>query len=407
MQRTNHSMKKKELIVVSLLALVNFTYILDFMIMMPLGNILMPKWNLNTEQFANVVAAYPITAFFSSFAAIFFADKFDRKYLLLFVYGAFLIATFFCGQATGYHSMMIARIFTGLFGGVIGAQVLSIAGDYVPYERRGRAMGVLMSGFALASVIGMPLSLLLANHFDWYFPFYLIAGLGTVLYIVLWKVLPNFRSHLATPIKLKERAHNFISIFSNRTQIIALTLGSCLMMGHFFIIPLINPYLVNNAHVDIKATPLVYLFGGIATIIASNITGKLADKHGKFKIFIVAIIFSVPFIFMVTNMPAWPLWLILLIFAIWFAVTTARSVPAQAMITQSVTAHTRGSFMSFNSCLQSLGTGIATITSGHLTYNDTNGVIHGYPYLGYISIAVILLCGYFGKILSNRLALEK
>jgi predicted MFS family arabinose efflux permease len=110
---------------------------------------------------------------------------------------------------------------------------------------------------------------------------------------------------------------------------------------------------------------------------------------------------------MVTNMPAWPLWLILLIFAIWFAVTTARSVPAQAMITQSVTAHTRGSFMSFNSCLQSLGTGIATITSGHLTYNDTNGVIHGYPYLGYISIAVILLCGYFGKILSNRLALGK
>lgn len=138
--------------------------------MMPLGNMLMPKWNLNTQQFANVVAGYPITAL-SSFCAIFFADKFDRKHLLMFAYGGFLIATFLCGQATGYYSMMGARVLTGLFGGLIGAQVMSMIGDFIPYERRGRAMGILMSGFALASVIGVPLSLYLANHFTWNAPF--------------------------------------------------------------------------------------------------------------------------------------------------------------------------------------------------------------------------------------------
>jgi MFS transporter, DHA1 family, inner membrane transport protein len=399
-------MKRNEIIIVSLLALVNFTHILDFMIMMPLGNILMPKWNLNTEQFANVVAGYPITAFVSSFCAIFFADKFDRKYLLLFAYGGFLIATFLCGQATGYHSMMLARVMTGLFGGLIGAQVMSMIGDYVPYERRGQAMGILMSGFALASVIGVPLSLFLANHYTWNAPFYLIAGQGIVLFIILMKVLPNFRTHLEVPIKLHERFQNFLDIFKNRTQIIALVLGSCLMMGHFLIIPLVNPYLVNNANVDIKHTPLVYLFGGIATIITSNIVGKLADKFGKFQVFIISVLFAFPMIFVVTNMPPWSLPIILTIFAIWFAVTTARSVPAQAMITQSVTAQTRGSFMSFNSCLQSLGTGIATMLSGHLTFNDSNGVIHGYARLGYLSMVVIAFCMYLGWQLNKRLVLQ-
>jgi MFS transporter, DHA1 family, inner membrane transport protein len=400
-------MKRNEIIIVSLLALVNFTHILDFMIMMPLGNLLMPKWNLNTEQFANVVAGYPIMAFISSFCAIFFADKFDRKHLLMFAYGGFLVTTFLCGQASGYYSMMTARVFTGLFGGMIGAQVMSMIADFVPYERRGQAMGILMSGFALASVIGVPLSLFLANHYAWNAPFYLIAGQGIVLFFVLWKVLPNFKSHLEVPIKLHERFQNFLHIFKNRTQIIALGLGSCLMLGHFLIIPLINPYLVNNVGVDIKYTPFVYLFGGIATIITSNIIGKLADKFGKFPVFIIAVAFAFPFIFLVTNMPVWPLWLILLIFAFWFAVTTARSVPAQAMVTQSVTVQTRGSFMSFNSCLQSLGTGIATLVSGRLTFNDEQGVIHGYQNLGYISMIVILFCAFLGWQLNQRLRILK
>lgn len=396
-------MKRNEIIVVSLLALLNFTHILDFMIMMPLGNLLMPKWDLNTEQFANVVAGYPIMAFVSSFCAIFFADKFDRKHLLLFAYAGFLVATFLCGQATGYNSMMLARVLTGLFGGLIGAQVMSMIGDFIPYERRGQAMGILMSGFALASVIGVPLSLFLANHYAWNAPFYLISIQGILLFIILWKVLPNFRAHLDVKVHLQERIQNFLHIFKNRTQIIALILSSSLMMGHFLIIPLMNPYLVNNVNVDIKNTPLVYLFGGIATIITSNIVGKLADKYGKFKVFVISVISAFPFIFIVTNMPIWPLWLVLFIFAVWFAATTARSVPAQAMVTQSVTAQTRGSFMSFSSCLQSLGTGIATMLSGHLTYNDNVGYIHNYNRLGYISMLVILVCVYLGWQLNRKL----
>ncbi len=396
-------MNKQQKVVVVLLALLNFTHILDFMIMMPLGNILMKIWHLNTSEFSHIVAAYPLTAFASSFAAIFFADKFDRKHLLLFAYAGFLIMTLLCATATGYNSMMICRIGTGLFGGLIGAQVLSMVGDFVPYEHRGKAMGLLMGGFALASIIGVPFSLFLANHYNWYFPFLFIGVLGIPLFFVLLKVIPNFKFHLQSPIKLKERIENFKHIFSNRTQIIALLLSSCLMAGHFFIIPLINPYMVNNANIPIGKTPLIYFVGGIAAIFASFAAGRLSDTFGKYPVFVVGALGSLPLIWMVTNMPSWPLAVILSIFGLWFAFSTARGIPSQAMVSQSVTAHTRGSFMSLNSCVQQIGTGLASLTSGWVTYNDASGKIHGYPILGYISIGVIALCVLFASLLNKRI----
>ncbi|MBL0101427.1 MAG: MFS transporter [Saprospiraceae bacterium] len=187
-------MKRNETILVSLLALLNFTHILDFMIMMPLGNILMPKWHLTTSQFAIIVSSYSLSAFVSSFAAIFFADKFDRKHLLLVAYFGFLLGTFGCVFASGLSTMVMARVITGIFGGLIGAQVLSIIGDVIPYERRGQAMGLLMGGFAMASVIGVPFGLFLANKFDWYFPFLVVAGVGSFYFHFYSGIFPMWLS---------------------------------------------------------------------------------------------------------------------------------------------------------------------------------------------------------------------
>jgi MFS transporter, DHA1 family, inner membrane transport protein len=387
--------KRNEIILVVLLALINFTHILDFMIMMPLGNILMPKWNLNTSQFAQIVSSYSIAAFVSSFAAIFFADKFDRKKLLLFGYFFFLIGTFSCVIANSYGTMMAARIFTGLFGGLIGAQVLSIIGDSIPYERRGQAMGLLMGGFALASIVGVPIGLKLANSFVWYYPFLIVAIVGSLLFPLLLKFIPNVNEHLKNPVHLKERVQNFKNIFSNKAQITALIFSTIMVMGHFIIIPLINPFMVSNVNVPIGKTPLIYLVGGISSILTATIVGKLADQYGKRQVFVIAALVSIIFIFILTNMPQWPIAIVLTIFALWFSSATSRMVPGQAMTTQVVTAATRGGFMSFNSCLQSLGTGIATLIGGWITYSDANHKIYNYHILGYISIGLILLCIYY------------
>lgn len=382
-------MKRQETILVLLLALLNFTHILDFMIMMPLGNILMPKWQLSTSQFALIVSGYSLAAFCSSFVAIFFADKFDRKKLLLFAYFGFLTGTLGSLLATGHVSMTIVRIVTGIFGGLIGAQVLSIIGDVIPYERRGQAMGLLMGGFALASVIGVPLGLFLANNFDWYFPFIVVAGVGLILYPFLLKYIPNVNAHLNDPVDLRQRIDNFFMIFRNKTQVTALAFSMLMIMGHFIIIPLINPFMVYNVGVLQENTPLIYLFGGISAMITAQIVGKLADRFGKRQVFVLSATVSTFFVFFITNMPVMPLFIVLVTFAIWFSTATGRTVPGQAMTTQAVTLQTRGSFMSLNSCVQSLGSGLATLMSGWITYSDTKYAIHNYHILGYISIILI------------------
>lgn len=385
-------MKRNELILVGLMTLLNFTHILDFMIMMPLGNILMPKWHLTTSEFSVIVSSYSLAAFLSSFSAIFFADKFDRKKLLLFGYFGFLLGTFGCAFAFDAHSMIIARTITGIFGGLISAQVLSIIGDIIPYERRGRAMGMLMGGFALASVIGVPFGLFLANHYHWYFPFLIVAIVGSLLYPFLLKFVPNVNAHLANPIVLKERFQNFLLIFSNKTQVTALMFSFLMIMGHFIIIPLFNPYIVYNVGVPQASTPLIYLFGGISSLITAQIVGKLADKYGKRQVFVIAGFLSLFFILLITNMPRLPIYLVLIVFTFWFSATTSRTVPGQAMTTQAVASNTRGSFMSLNSCVQSLGSGLASLISGLVTFSDKSFAIHNYNYLGYISIVLILLC---------------
>lgn len=385
-------MKRNEIILVGLLALLNFTHILDFMIMMPLGNILMPKWDLTTSQFAVIVSSYSLAAFVSSFAAIFFADKFDRKKLLLWAYLGFLLGTFGCAFATGHFTMVLARVITGIFGGLIGAQVLTIIGDIIPYERRGRAMGMLMGGFALASVVGVPLGLFLANKYDWYFPFLVVSGVGSLLFPFLIRFIPKVNAHLVNPVKLRERFFNFLQIFRNEIQMTALAFSILMIMGHFIIIPLINPYMVYNVGVAQAYTPLIYLFGGLSALVTAQIAGKIADKYGKRQVFVFAALLSTIFVFFITNMPVLPLYIVLITFALWFSTATGRTVPGQAMTTQAVTAKTRGGFMSLNSCVQSLGSGLAALISGWITYSDATFAIHNYYILGYISIGLILLC---------------
>jgi DHA1 family inner membrane transport protein len=385
-------LKRSEIILVTLLALLNFTHILDFMIMMPLGNILMPKWSLTTSQFAVIVSSYSLAAFVSSFGAIFFADKFDRKKLLLFAYAGFLIGTFGCVFATDYLTMIMARIVTGIFGGLIGAQVLSIIGDIVPYERRGQAMGMLMGGFALASVVGVPFGLFLANSYDWYFPFIVVAVVGSFLLPFLLRYVPNVNEHLSHPVALRQRITNFFLIFKNETQLTALAFSMLMIMGHFIIIPLINPFMVYNVGVPQDYTPLIYLCGGLSALVSAQIAGKLADRFGKRQVFVASALISTGFILFITHMPAMPLFVVLITFSLWFSTATGRTVPGQAMTTQAVTTQSRGSFMSLNSCVQSLGSGFATLTSGWITYSDEKYAIHNYNILGYISIILVLMC---------------
>lgn len=389
-------MSVKEKILLVVLASINFTHILDFMIMMPLGNYLMPFFKISTQQFTLLVAAYTLSAGLSGFIAAFFADRYDRKKILLIGYAGFLLGTIACGFAPSYHLLLAARLLAGIFGGLIGAQVLSIVSDVFIYERRGTAMGAVMSSFSIASTIGVPFALYLANLFSWHAPFLLVGFLGIILLPLIYKYVPAMDAHIQEKDITESKFEVFKVVLRNPVQRMALLFSGLIMMGHFLIIPFINPYLEFNNGYSKTQTPMVYLVGGIAAFFAANILGKLSDRFGKLKVFSICILLSLPLVIIITWLPPISFSIVLLLFALWFIVATGRGVTAQAMISNVVEPQKRGSFMSFNSSVQQLGTAAASLIAGFMVIGGSDGKILRYEWLGYLSVFILLICAWLG-----------
>ncbi len=403
--RILYIMTKKERIVLFLLAGLNFTHILDFMIMMPLGNYLMPYFDISPQQFSFLVSAYSISAAVSGFVAAFVADRFDRKKILVFAFIGFLLGTIACGFAPTYHLLLASRILAGLFGGIIGAQVLSIVADIFSYERRGVAMGSVMSAFAVASILGVPFSLYLTNIFnkDWHIPFLLVGGLGIILVPLMIKFIPAMDKHIAVEKRKDPPIDILKKILNNPAQRSALIFSCLLMMGHFMIIPFINPYMEFNKGFSKDLTPMIYLVGGCASFIAAMFLGRIADRKGKLPVFSLSVFLSLFMVLLITRMPTVPFSVVLVFFAIWFVFSTGRAVTAQAMISEVVKPEQRGSFMSFNGCVQQLGTSIASIAAGLIVLKDKAGRIQRYEWLGYLSIVVLFTSLMLGRYIFKKI----
>lgn len=400
-------MKNNERIILILLAALNFTHIMDFMIMMPLGNYLIPYFNITAKQFSFVVASYTFSAGISGFAAAFFVDRFDRKKVLMTGFIGFLVGTFCCAIAPTYGLLVAARILAGMFGGLIAAQVLSIVADLIPYERRAAAMGIIMSAFSLASIFGVPFGLYLAKHISWHAPFYFIAIFGVLIVPLIIRYIPRMDKHLTDVSMVRESPLVVMKeVAKNRQQRLALSLSATLNLGHFLIIPFLNPFMEFNMGFSKQETPMVYLVGGALTLVSSPIIGRMADKAGKYKLFSYLLLLSLFPIAFITNMPHVPFYLVLCVTGFWFIVSSGRAIPAQAMISNVVPPQKRGSFMSFNSSIQLMAVGLASIIVGYVVVvrADTHQVEH-YNITGYLSIAIILSCLLFAYLLDKAMAI--
>lgn len=386
-------MNSKERILLITLAAINFTNIMDFMIMMPLGPQLMRIFNITTSEFGAVVSSYSISAGISGFLTAFIVDKFDRKRFLQILFAGFLVGTLACGLAPSYQTLMAARIFTGVFGGVLGAVILSIVGDVVPFERRGQAMAIIMAAFSVASVIGVPFGLRLANSFSWNAPFLFLAAFALPVQWLVYKYVPNLKSHINNNkgIQVLQVVKN---ITSNPNQRKAITLMMVIMFGHFSIIPFLSTYMVRNVGFTEGQLELIYFFGGISTIITSPFIGKLADNIGKLKVFTAFVAVSCIPVYFITNMPHVAIWVALLVTSSFFAISSGRFIPAQAMVTATVEPVNRGSFMSIVSSMQQLSSGLSAYLAGRIVIDDKVNPISNYHIVGYLSIAAALVTLY-------------
>lgn len=382
----------RDKLIIYVLASVNFTHIVDVMIMMPLGDVFMNEFTITPQQFSILVSSYALAAFFSSLIAVSYLDTFDRKKALLFIYGGMVVGTFLCAFSTSYEMLLALRFFTGFFGGITGALALSIVSDVFQFERRGKAMGMLMAGFSAAAALGVPLGLYLADVFDWRFPFFFISGLGVILWFVIFAKFPSMTDHLAVLNRNRSIFRILRSILGDRNQFNALALGIVLVLGHFLIIPFIAPYMTRNVGFTQREISYIYFVGGILTVFSAPYFGLLTDRHGVQKVFRTLVLVSFIPVIAITHMPEVAIPYALIATSFFFVVGSGRMIPPQTLITAAVGTENRGSFMAVKSALQQLGVAIAAALSGYIVVlNDTTEKLENYNYVGYLSIAVCIV----------------
>lgn len=386
MQTSTSLTPQRERYLLLTLAGIQFSHILDFMIMMPLGPILIKAFGIGTHEFGLLVASYSFSAALSGLLAATFIDRFERKRLLLTMFALFGLATLACGLAPGYATLLIARGLAGAFGGVMGAMVQTMIGDVIPFARRAKAGGIVATAFSLSTVAGVPLSLWLANHFQWRAPFILIAAL-TVLFIIIGaRILPELRYHISDT----KRAHPFSAMFevlSDPNHLRALLFSALLIFSGFTVIPYITIYAVGNVGISLHDIPLIYLAGGAATLFTARLIGHSADLRGKVKIYrLVAFAALLP-LFVVTHIGAAPLWVWLICTTAFFVLVSGRMIPAMTIITSAAQPKLRGTFMSLNATVQAFAMGLATTLAGFIITQNGAGQIVGYGLVGYVAIA--------------------
>jgi DHA1 family inner membrane transport protein len=384
---------RKERFYILILSAIQIVHILDFVIMMPLGPRFMQVFHINPTEFSSLVSAYTFSAGIVGFFGALYADHFDRKKFLMINFTGFIIGTFMCAIAPNFAALLIARIVAGAFGGVLNACVLSMVADLIPFERRGTAMGVVMSSFSLASVLGVPLGLYVAQLFDWHAAFYLIVIIGIVFWILSYIILPSIKVR-ATALTIKENLKNFQRILSQKDYLQSFCLTSVLSFGVFMIVPFIATYMVGNVGLTEKQLPLIYLIGGCCTIISARIIGKACDRIGSYKVFRIVAVASILPIFMLTNLPQVPIALALLSSSLFMMSGSGRFIPAMTIVSAVVKPQDRGTFMSLENSARQLSSGAASQIAGLIIGIGAAGSMTNYNIVGYIGIVTSLIAIY-------------
>ena len=377
-------------LVVGMLAFLQFAVILDFMLMAPLGAVIMPALAIGPKQFGLVVSAYAFSAGASGLLAAGFADRFDRKRLLLFFYGGFVIGTLWCGLAQSFESLLIARIVTGLFGGVIGSVVLAISTDLFPPQMRGRVMGFIQTAFAASQVLGIPASLYLSNHWNWHVPFIAMAVIGLAGGLaVSWKMRP-VADHLKLPQERSPWAHMLHTLAEPRHLLAFATVG-LLTTGGFMLMPFSSAYAVNNIGISLHDLPTLYLVTGLCTIFVGPLVGKAADKFGKFRVFVLGTALSIVMVLIYTHLGPVPLPVLVIVNAVMFLGIFSRMIPFQAMMASVPSPAQRGAFNAISASIQQLSGGIASVVAGHIVALAADGKLQHFDRIGWVVVAASLV----------------
>ena len=380
-----------ERFIVGVLAFLQFAVILDFMLMAPLGAMIMPALSIEPSQFGLIVSAYAFSAGASGLLMAGFADRFDRKRLLVVFYTGFILGTCWCGLANSFESLLAARIVTGLFGGVIGSIVMAISTDLFPPQMRGRVMGVIQTSFAASQVLGIPISLFLSSHWDWHVPFLALAGLGVLAGLVVAARMRPLTGHLAlAESRSSPWAHLWATVAQPR-HLLAFAATGLVTIGGFMLMPFSSAFIVGNLGIDLHSLPTVYFATGLSAIVAGPLIGRAADAFGKFRVFVVGTVLSMAMVLVYTHLPPVPLALLIGVNVVLFVGIFSRMIPFQAMVASVPSPAQRGAFNAISASLQQLAGGLASVLAGHIVSQAPGGRLLHFDVVGYVVVCTSMV----------------
>jgi predicted MFS family arabinose efflux permease len=374
-----------------ILAITQFTVILDFMVMSPLGDLLMKSMDIKPSHFGMAVSAYAFSAGISGLLTAGFADRYDRKKLLLFFYIGFIAGTVLCGIATSYPLLVGARIITGLFGGVIGSISMAIVADLFSLQQRGRVMGFMQMGFGASQVMGIPVGLYLANAWGWHAPFLWVAAMAAIVAVLIAVKLQPITKHLALQSD-KTAINHLLHTVAKKDYRIGFTAMALMSIGGFMMMPFGSAFAVNNLQITQHQLPIIFMVSGIGTLIIMPLVGRLSDKLDKFNMFAIASVWMVIMVLIYTHLSATPLWLVIIFNVLMMAGIMSRMVPAGALTTAIPVMQDRGAFMSISSSLQQIAGGVAAAFAGLIVVQkDKFSPLEHYNILGYVVICLSVI----------------
>lgn len=390
-------------LVIFLLAITQFTVILDFMIMSPLGDMLMKSMSLKPAAFGVAVSAYAFSAGISGLLTAGFADRFDRKKLLLFFYIGFIAGTFFCGLANTYTQLVAARIITGLFGGVIGSISMAIITDLFSLQQRGRVMGFIQMGFGASQVLGVPIGLYIASKWNWEAPFLMVASLAVLIAIAILLKLKPVNAHLAVQRDKSAFMHLWHTI-QKRKHRIGFTATALLSIGGFMMMPFGSAFAINNLKISNDQLVMLFMVSGVSSVVIMPFIGRLSDKVSKVRIFAVASVWMMIMCVVYTNLGPTPFWLVLIFNILMMTGVMSRMVPSSALTSAVPDLEDRGAFMSINASLQQIAGGVAAAVAGMIvTQSSKASPLQNYDVVGYVIVVISILSIFLMYRVSNMI----
>jgi len=378
-------------IVIFILAITQFTVILDFMVMSPLGDMLIKSLSMKPSSFGIAVSAYAFSAGISGLLTAGFADRFDRKKLLLFFYTGFIAGTFLCSLANSFELLVAARIITGLFGGVISSISMAIITDLFSLQQRGRVMGFIQMGFGASQILGIPIGLYMANKWGWESPFVMVAGVALIIAMLIIIVLKPINKHLRLQRDKSAFKHLWHTV-SKQNYRVGFAATAALSIGGFMMMPFGSVFAVNNLHVTPEELPLLFMISGVSSLVIMPLIGRLSDTVSKFKIFAIASLWTIIICVAYTNLSATPFWIVIGLNVLMMVGIMSRMVPSSALTSAIPDVEDRGAFMSINSSMQQIAGGVAAAVSGMIVVQKTKfSPIEHYDIVGFVVVGVTLI----------------